>query len=112
MNIHTETKGNVAIIHLDGELLLDNVNNLKDIWRKHLYAHPGTIAFDCSNLSHVDSTAIANFIIFCRESDEHDVEMIMFDLSPRIMEFFDKINLEKYLTVISKQEFENDYLQS
>lgn len=110
VSINTEIKGNLVIIHLDGELLLDSVNTLKAVWKKHLISNPKVIAFDCSNLFHVDSTAIANFIVFYRESAEQDVEMLLFDLIPPIMEFFNKTNLDKYLSFLSKKEFENVYL--
>ncbi len=110
IKVRVEESGNITIMHLDGNLFLESLLHVTEMWEGMLAKKPGVIAINCANLRSIDSTAIGTLVKFFNEAMKKNIELIFYDLNPSIRKLFYTIHLEKFFSVMSSKRFQNDYL--
>lgn len=110
-DIHVEELDTIVIIHMAGNLYAEEIFRIKNIWRGILTLKPKTIAINCSELDYIDSTAIANLINFSNEARERDINLILYNLKSTMYELLNKVKLDRFFNILTKEDFEFDYLK-
>ncbi len=105
MEVAIEDHKNLTIIHLDGKLHFESLNDLIEIWRKIVSTNPEVIAMDCRGLDGIDSTSIGTLVQFFNEAMKKKIELVFYDLKPAIRKLFLTIHLEQFFTVTTGKEF-------
>lgn len=108
-NISYTEKGNKIIINASGEWNIGNIQEMESMLNEILGRRPELIAIKCSDLTGLDSTAIASLVKFLRKTKEVDIRLLFYDLSPSIQHTFDLMTLNKFFTIMSKEKFEEEF---
>lgn len=106
---YVETRKDLIIIFLQGDFYLERIKEVKELWNKQADLNPETVAINCSELEHVDSSGIATFFKIFEESSKRDIKLLFYDLSPAVQQLFKIARLEKFFTIMSKDDFEEQY---
>lgn len=112
MEVIAEVRGSITIISLDGEFSLGNVKDVERVWNEQVSASPAFIAFDCKKLTFIDSSAIGTLVKFLNASSKAGFKMLFFDPSESLGRIFHTAKLNRIFTVISREEFEQNYLNA
>lgn len=108
---YVEKYGNISIIHMHGDFYLERVKQAREIWDQQASSKPEVIAIRCDKLEHVDSSGIAAFFKFFDDSIKKDIKLLFYDLNPDIKKLFELAGLYKYFKILTKDEFDNNYLK-
>ncbi len=110
MNISVEVHGEIIIVKISGEFYLGNIKEVEKMWDDQVQKQPRVIAFDCRNLSFIDSSAIGTLVKFLNNSDKFDIRLVFFDLTESIEKIFITAKLNKIFTITTEKEFREEYL--
>jgi anti-anti-sigma factor len=101
-----------VFISLHGDLNLDNLDVIKNTFEK-LYDTPLTmIAINCEDLHNLDSTVIACLLHYVNKAKKAKITIVFFDMNPDVKMIFQWMGLVKSMTIISKQDFEEIFMDS
>jgi anti-anti-sigma factor len=106
--ISYESSGNKIIVSARGEWNLGNIKEMEQTFSQILDKKPGMIVINCSELTGVDSTAIASLVKILRKTKEINIKLIFVDLSPNIQHTFELMTLNKFFTIMTKERFEQE----
>ncbi len=112
IRIEVEEFRGVIILNLQGELLLDTISEVKEVWLKQIEKKPEIIAINCSHVDYIDSTAIGTLVQFFNHAMSRNIRLVFFDLKPKIRELFSTARLHKFFQITSMENFNRDYLQN
>lgn len=107
-----EDCGNLLIMHLQGRLFIESLNDVTKKWEGMVKKKPGTIAIDCAGLDSIDSSAIGTLVKFFNDAMSRNIELVCYDLNPSIKKLFYTIHLEKFFPVMSGQKFRKEYMKN
>ena len=102
----------IIILQINGEFYLNDIKEVEVIWREILEKEPELIAFDCGMLVRLDSSAIGALVRFSNIAMRKKIKLIFLDLRPSIRQLFEKARLLLHFQIISRQQFEIEYLQN
>jgi anti-sigma B factor antagonist len=102
--------GPLKIIRIKGEFFLGYVRQVEEAWNQLAAASPELIAIDCKEMTFVDSSAIGTFVKFLHNSMAHNIKFVFFDLNDSIARIFSKAKLNKIFTILSREDFDNLYM--
>lgn len=108
---YVEVTKELIIIFLQGDFYLERVKEVKELWNQQTELNPEVVAINCSELEHVDSSGIATFFKIFEESSKQDITLLFYDLSPAVQQLFKIARLEKFFTILTKEEFADEYLK-
>jgi anti-anti-sigma factor len=108
---YIENYGSIIIIHMQGDFYLERVKQAKEIWDQQVSTRPEVIAIRCAELEHVDSSGIAAFFKFFDDSIKKGIKLFFYDLNPDIKKLFELAGLYKYFKILTREEFEENYLR-
>jgi anti-anti-sigma factor len=111
-DVYDEKRGEIVLIHLSGELSAFFISKFTDTWKVAVSGRPRIIALDCCNLKYADSTAISILFKYYNETLQKDIKLLLYGLQTPVQDIFSMTRLSKILTIISKEEFESDYLNA
>ncbi|HOP63527.1 MAG TPA: STAS domain-containing protein [Spirochaetota bacterium] len=109
IDVTVEQRKDLAIMHLDGKLYFENLNNLIELWRQLVENDPRVIAMNCKELDGIDSTSIGTLVQFFNEAMKKEIELVFYDLNPSIKKLFRTIHLEQFFTVTTGKKFVSKY---
>lgn len=109
IELQTEQKNNVIIIHVSGELFFGNIDQLEELWNGQVSKQPETIAVNCRKLVSIDSTVIGYFVKFLKESLNKKINLVFYDLNSQVNKLFLTARLDKFFTITTKNKFETEY---
>lgn len=107
MQVTKKTLGQVVIIGISGNLDMNNVKLVKEIFDKEVEKGSKNIAIDMSNLNYIDSSGIGVFIGLMRKLKEVGGSVILFNLTENIKRIF---QMTKLLGFFKVYENENELL--
>lgn len=110
IKIKVEELDNITIMHLDGNLFLETLNNVTVTWEEITAKTPRVIAIDCAGLKSLDSSSIGTLVKFFNEAMSKKIELVFYDLNPAIQKLFHTIHLQKFFSVMSGERFRSRYL--
>ncbi len=111
MQIRVEHRNNIAIMHIEGKLFLENLTSLLNAWEAIIAGNPEVVAMNCSKLVSIDSSSIGTLVKFFNEAMSKNIELIFYDLNPSVKKLFHTIHLEKFFSVMNGKKLETDYLK-
>ncbi|MCX7680144.1 MAG: STAS domain-containing protein [Spirochaetes bacterium] len=112
LSISTETKNNIIIIHLKGELDINSTHDFKTATSSKLAIRPSTIALNMSGLNYIDSSGIGALVKLNKDTHAAGIHLILFDLEEGIRNMFKLSRLETIFTILTGAEFFERYLSS
>ncbi len=110
MNIKLEELPNAAIIHIKGELRIENTERLVEIWKTQLDRKPKAIGINCNDLEFIDSSALGTLVKFLRNAETKSINLQFLDMSPSLLNIFRITRLENFFTMTTREKFEKDLL--
>ena len=99
-----------AIVHLNEELSLRNIHQLEIEWDRLLKESPRVMAFDCSELEYLDSSAIGTLVKFLHSSVHGGVDFVLIDLKEPILNIFRTAKIVDVFHIVSFDEFNSQFL--
>ncbi len=105
-----EPAGKGVIIRMTGAVFRDSLPVLEDIWQEQLIHEPSFIAFDCSELSQIDSSVIGTLVKYNRLSGERGIDLVFYNISPNIRQLFTVTGMDRFMTVMTQKNFQKRYL--
>jgi anti-anti-sigma factor len=109
--ITVEDHGKVVILNIDGEFYIDSLENAEQIWNKELAKRPKVMAINCKNIKYIDSSAIGILVKFLNGAMKQKTEMVFYDLNDNILGVFKTAKLSNFFKILSKTQFEMEYLE-
>ena len=110
LKLEWQKKGKLMVVKIDGNFYLGNIYEIDEMWNGLLGEEPEVIAFDCSKLKFVDSSAIGTLVKFLNYTEKHNIRLIFFDLNEAIKKIFDTAKLSNIFEIMSKVEFDTSVL--
>ncbi|OHD68872.1 MAG: hypothetical protein A2W19_15350 [Spirochaetes bacterium RBG_16_49_21] len=103
--------GNTKVIKIRGEFFLQFVRTVEESWNKAVADGAEVVGIDCKDLKFLDSSAIGTLVKILNYANTHKITLVFFDLNDSITRIFNKAKLNKIFTILSREEFETQYLQ-
>jgi anti-sigma B factor antagonist len=110
IDITSEDKKGLIIMHIKGELDLNTATDFKNAVNNKLAMKPATIALDCSGLVYVDSSGIGALVKLNKTAHDNHTELVFFDVEDGIRNMFKLSRLETIFTLLTYKEFYSKYL--
>ncbi|MCP4135682.1 MAG: STAS domain-containing protein [bacterium] len=101
--IEEQQNGNIIIIHIHGDYNIHSRIAVDAAWKEQVKRNPGVIAFECSRLELLDSTAIGALVVFFKTARENNIKLLFCDLHKTIAEIFSKTGLNNFFTITSSE---------
>ncbi|MCP4134689.1 MAG: STAS domain-containing protein, partial [bacterium] len=111
LTLKTEQHGQVIIVHIKGVCNIDTSSELKAYLQALLAKGADTVALNCNGLDLMDSTAIGALMRFLRDARLNDKSLVLYDLTEYMTRIFQRTFWDNIFTVISKEDFEREYLE-
>ncbi len=109
LTIIIEDIGKAAILHIKGELFHEKISELEKVWHDQMFKPVETIAINCQELGYIDSPMIGTLVKFFNEAMSRGKKLVFYELNPSIKSLFDSARLERFFTILSKEEFDRKY---
>lgn len=110
LTITSETKNNIVILHMKGELDIDTTHDFKTAVNAKLASRPAILALNMAGVGYLDSSGIGALVKLNKDTHTGGVELILFDLEDGIRNMFKLSRLETIFTLMSGTEFFERYL--
>ncbi|OHD66838.1 MAG: hypothetical protein A2176_12265 [Spirochaetes bacterium RBG_13_51_14] len=112
VSISSEDHGNVIVLAIDGEFYIESIEYAEKIWNQQMAKRPKVIAINCKNIRYIDSSAIGILVKFLNNAMSLKTELVFFDLSETIISVFKTAKLGNFFKIMSRTQFEMEYLES
>ncbi len=109
LSITVSTHDDIIIIHLNGLLLAQNIEEAEKVWDSEKEKDPGIIALDFGKLERIDSMAIGHLIKLAKSCIINEIDLILYDLNRPINDLFKIASLDTFFNIVSKEEFNAYY---
>lgn len=103
----SEVYGDIVIVKIAGDFFLGNLQQVEDMWNRYVAENPRIIAFDCSGIDFLDSSAIGTLVKFLNNSERCNVSLVFLDISESILRIFKTAKLNRIFTINTREEFES-----
>ena len=110
MNISRSINGNTAIINLAGQFTFFDDRKFLDMAREVLHQNPYTLAINVSNLPHMNSTLIANFLTIFQLASVNETEFLIYGMNQNVLSILEKVFLNGTVPLLTEDEFSKKYL--
>ena len=111
ISITTEDHNNVVIINIVGDFFIDSIEVAEQVWAEQMARRPKAIAINCRNIKYIDSSAIGILVKFLNSAMKQKTEMVFYDLSETILTVFKTAKLGNFFKIMTKTQFEMEYLE-
>jgi anti-anti-sigma factor len=112
IHVNSETRGSLSILSISGEFSFKNIHHVENEWRIQMEKKPETIAINCAELHHLDSSALGKLIWFNDNAAQNNIKLVFYDINSVIGKLLATFRLNNFFLILTKQEFEKLYLQS
>jgi anti-anti-sigma factor len=69
LGITKKSTGNITLISITGNLMLNNIESLDNVFKEVMETKPAIIGLDCHKLNSLDSSGLSLFLRFQKDSD-------------------------------------------
>jgi len=105
MKIDIYKESQLIIISLIGRLDINQVHNLESVFYKQVEQQPATIAVMMKDCTYIDSAAIVSFVRFKNMTRKNRIDLICYNLNENVNRIFKIAKMDKFLTILSEEEF-------
>ena len=109
IKIDEYTNKKLIIVHVNGELNIESINDIRGTWYKQVEKRPLVIAINCTKLEKIDSSGIGNLVLFLNNAMNQNIKLVFFGLNYPIQKLFYKAKLNQFFTITTRSKFETDY---
>jgi len=99
------------MISINGNLMLNNIETLDNMFHEVIDKKPEIIGLDCSKLRSLDSSGLSLFLRFQKEAAINTIDLYFCDLNENVTAVFDITKLNNLLTIIPLNEFQKNYFK-
>ena len=103
---------NISIINIFGDMVSTNIESFGDICNIALKDDPEVIALNMKYVEHIDSISINHLFRLSKKLIEKNIVFIVYDITTRIKEVLETINFDTMVKIVSKEQFEKDYIHT
>ncbi len=112
IKVKVEEHKTVSIMHLEGNLFIENLGAIIGTWEKLVMKHPHVIAMNCGKLERIDSSSIGTLVKFLNDAMNKNIKLVFYDLNPSIQQLFITTRLEKFFSITTGPRFHEKYFRS
>jgi len=105
MEFKATTYGTITIIHLSGDFYLYTAPTIDESWEKILETGPTVIAFDCKDLTFIDSAAIGILVKFLNTSGKRNIVVEFINVEEDVMKIFAACRLDTIFKISTRTDF-------
>jgi anti-sigma B factor antagonist len=108
ISVNVEKRNNGIIIHITGEVHIENMRQVEDIWDKHMLKKPRMVAIDCKDIYYIDSSAIGMFVRFLNSATNKNIKLVFYEVNQGIYEIFQSARLHNFFAIATKEKVETE----
>ena len=112
ISISHEDHGKVIILIIEGDFYIESIEHAERMWNEQLLKRPKVMAINCKNIKYIDSSAVGILVKFLNNAMKMNTELVFFDLSEPIINVFKTAKLGNFFKIMSRTQFEMDYLET
>lgn len=112
ISISFEDHGKVIVLNFEGDFYIESIEHAEKIWNEQLLKRPKVIAINCKKITFIDSSAVGMLVKFLHIAMKKNIELIFFDPSDTIIGVFQTARLVNFFKVMSRTQFEMEYLEA
>ncbi len=105
-----ESKEGLIIIYLFGELVSANFHDIEEDLNREIEKKPRLIALNFEEMEDIDSTGIGYMVKLRTKALDNDVGLILYSIPIRVLELICIAGMDHLFTIMSKDEFTEEYL--
>ena len=98
------------IAYLNGTISIKNIKDVDTVLNRALDNKPEILGINCKYLTHIDSITINHLLKLSKKALDLNVKLVIFNLSSAIESVVNTINLNRLVTITTKEIFEDEYL--
>ncbi|MBP7736080.1 MAG: STAS domain-containing protein [Spirochaetes bacterium] len=113
IDIITERYGPVIVMQFRGTLTREVLKIVEEAWSDEIDTspEPEVIALDFKAVTQIDSICINHIFKMARIAENKHVTLIIYDVFESLKKIFEVIKLDKVIPILTKQQFESQYLK-
>jgi anti-anti-sigma factor len=112
ISISIEDHGEIIVLNIEGDFYIDNISQAEKIWNDQVLKRPRVMAINCKKISFIDSSAVGMLVKFLHIAMKKNIELIFFDPSETIIGVFNTAKLVNFFKIMSRTQFEMEYLEA
>ena len=112
ISISYEDYGKVIVLNIEGDFYIESIKEAEKIWNEQLSKRPKVIAINCKSIKFIDSSAVGILVKFLHSAMKKNIELVIFDPSDTIIGVFHTAKLSNFFKVMSRTQFEMEYLEA
>jgi anti-anti-sigma factor len=110
LKLTIESREGLIIIYLFGELVEANFHDIEEDLNREIEKKPKLIAFNFEGIDDIDSTGIGYLVKVRTRALKNDVGLILYSIPIRILELVCIAGMDHLFTIMSKEDFTEEYL--
>ena len=110
MENSTEKIDNIVIISISGEITMNTVSEIDRVYTPFIKSGLSAVAFDLKYVEFIDSFGISKIIKISRAFKAENTEFVLINMKNNILQTFRKAMFDKLLTITTKAEFMDTYI--
>lgn len=103
MSFHVTHDGPVALVEVDGELIVGNRESLKELVLRHLEAGDRKFVMDFASSSYIDSSGLGALVSLSRKIREVGGRLKIAGLNPDLMTLFELTKLDTLFEIVDSR---------
>ena len=110
LSINVKKHKKIVVLNLTGDLNINNILELKQIFPKCIGHDTEVICINCKDLSSLDMCAISLFVNFLKMTVVNNIEFILCGINHHISRLFKMSKIDNRFTFIPWSKFREKYL--
>ena len=111
-NYEIEKVDGITIIQITGEMVSSNIEGFENACEIALKDDPEIIALDTEFTEQIDSISINHLFQLGKKLIEKESDFFALQISPRISELLEVIRFDSIVKIMTKEQFEKDYIRT
>ncbi len=112
VKVTVEEKDDLFIIYFFGELASANFYDIDEEIQEVFNRNPRIIALNFNGLDIIDSTGISFLIKIRKTATSNNIDFVIYSIPQKVLELFVIAGIDRFFTLMSAEEFEDEYLIS
>jgi anti-sigma B factor antagonist len=104
MAVKIESKNNLMVCHIDGEIDINSSPTIKKSFDKIISSKTPKLVINLSRVTYVDSSGLATLVEILKNMRSYGGRMRLACMSPKIKSLFEITKLEKLFEILADEE--------
>ncbi len=110
VNIIPQKIGNTIVLSLSGDININNIETIENIYEDQITQKPDVISINCKKLNSIDSSGLGLFIKLFKIAEKEKIEFVVTDIVGNVSALFDLSKLDNLFPIMDEAEFRIRYL--